>query len=76
VTRDGHRAREGRVDLMFALNVETYARDLQELASGGYLVYDSTWRGRRCSSATMSPSSACRWRNCATRTSRACAPAS
>jgi 2-oxoglutarate ferredoxin oxidoreductase subunit alpha len=43
VTRDGHRAREGRVDLMFALNVETYARDLQELASGGYLVYDSTW---------------------------------
>ena len=43
VTRDGHRAREGRIDLMVALNVETYARDLQELASGGYFVYDSTW---------------------------------
>src|ERR1700685_1595941 len=39
VTRDGHMARAGRVDLMFALNVETYARDLQELASGGDLVY-------------------------------------
>ncbi|HEY2417116.1 MAG TPA: 2-oxoacid:acceptor oxidoreductase subunit alpha [Steroidobacteraceae bacterium] len=43
VTRDGHRAREGRVDLMLALNSETYARDLQEVSSGGYLLYDSTW---------------------------------
>jgi 2-oxoglutarate/2-oxoacid ferredoxin oxidoreductase subunit alpha len=43
VTRDGHRAREGRVDLMLALNSETYGRDLQEVASGGYLLYDSTW---------------------------------
>ena len=43
VSRDGHRAREGRVDLMLALNVETYARDLQEVASGGYLLFDSTW---------------------------------
>ncbi len=43
VTRDGHRAREGRVDLMLALNSETYARDLQEVVSGGYFLYDSTW---------------------------------
>jgi 2-oxoglutarate ferredoxin oxidoreductase subunit alpha len=43
VTRDGHRAREGRVDLMLALNSETYARDLQEVSSGGYYLYDSTW---------------------------------
>ncbi len=43
VTRDGHRAREGRVDLMLALNSETYARDLQEVSSGGYFLYDSTW---------------------------------
>src|ERR1700677_4841987 len=43
VTRDGHRAREGRVDLMLALNSETYGRDLQEVASGGYILYDSTW---------------------------------
>ncbi|HEY6453613.1 MAG TPA: 2-oxoacid:acceptor oxidoreductase subunit alpha [Steroidobacteraceae bacterium] len=43
ITREGHRAREGRVDLMLALNPESYARDLQEVTSGGYFLYDSTW---------------------------------
>ncbi|MDE2294408.1 MAG: 2-oxoacid:acceptor oxidoreductase subunit alpha [Gammaproteobacteria bacterium] len=43
VTREGHRARSGRVDLMVALNPETYARDLKDVASGGFFVYDSTW---------------------------------
>ncbi len=43
VTRDGHRARSGAVDMMVALNSETYARDLQEVSSGGYFLYDSTW---------------------------------
>ncbi len=43
VTRDGYRARSGQVDIMVALNSETYARDLQEVVSGGYFIYDSTW---------------------------------
>jgi 2-oxoglutarate ferredoxin oxidoreductase subunit alpha len=43
VTGEGHRARSGQVDIMVALNVETYARDLQEVSSGGYFLYDSTW---------------------------------
>jgi 2-oxoglutarate ferredoxin oxidoreductase subunit alpha len=43
VTRDGHRARAGQVDIMVALNAETYAKDLQEVVSGGYFLYDSTW---------------------------------
>jgi 2-oxoglutarate ferredoxin oxidoreductase subunit alpha len=43
ITRDGHRARSGQVDIMVALNAETYARDLAEVASGGYFIYDSTW---------------------------------
>jgi 2-oxoglutarate ferredoxin oxidoreductase subunit alpha len=43
VTRDGHAARSGRVDLMVAMNAETYARDAQEVSAGGYLLYDSTW---------------------------------
>src|SRR5712671_5590055 len=43
VTRDGHVARSGRVDIMVAMNAETYARDVKEIAPGGYLVYDSTW---------------------------------
>jgi 2-oxoglutarate ferredoxin oxidoreductase subunit alpha len=43
VTKDGHAARSGKVDLMVAMNAETYARDLREVAPGGYLIYDSTW---------------------------------
>ena len=43
VTRDGYVARSGRVDIMVAMNAETYARDAKEVAPGGYLVYDSTW---------------------------------
>ena len=43
VSRDGYVARSGTVDLMVALNPETYARDVREVATGGYLLYDSTW---------------------------------
>ena len=43
VTRDGYRARAGHVDIMVALNAESYIRDLQDVASGGYFIYDSTW---------------------------------
>jgi 2-oxoglutarate/2-oxoacid ferredoxin oxidoreductase subunit alpha len=43
VTTDGYVARSGRVDIMVAMNAETYARDVKEVAPGGYLVFDSTW---------------------------------
>ncbi len=43
VSREGYVARSGRVDLMVAMNAETYARDIRELSPGGYLLYDSTW---------------------------------
>ncbi|HUA25308.1 MAG TPA: 2-oxoacid:acceptor oxidoreductase subunit alpha [Steroidobacteraceae bacterium] len=43
VSREGHLARSGTVDLMVAMNAETYSRDVKEVAPGGYLVYDSTW---------------------------------
>ncbi len=43
ITREGYVARSGRVDIMVAMNAETYARDLKEVAPGGYLIYDSTW---------------------------------
>jgi len=39
----GHLARSGRVDVMVAMNAETYKHDLEEVSPGGYLVYDSTW---------------------------------
>ena len=43
VTRQGYAARSGRVDIMVAMNAETYARDVKEVEPGGYLIYDSTW---------------------------------
>ncbi len=43
VTGDGWIARSGRVDLMVAMNAETYARDIAEVSPGGYLLYDSSW---------------------------------
>ena len=43
VSKHGYVARSGRVDIMVAMNAETYARDLKEVTPGGYLVFDSTW---------------------------------
>jgi len=43
LSRDGHISRSGNVDIMVAMNAETYGRDLAELSPGGVLLYDSTW---------------------------------
>jgi len=43
VSKDGYVARSGKVDIMVAMNAETYARDVRDVAAGGYLIYDSTW---------------------------------
>jgi 2-oxoglutarate ferredoxin oxidoreductase subunit alpha len=43
VSRDGYVARSGRIDIMVAMNAETYSRDVREVSPGGYLIYDSTW---------------------------------
>jgi len=43
VTGDGYHARSNRVDVMIAMNAQTYAKDMADVAPGGWLVYDSTW---------------------------------
>ncbi len=43
VTGDGFQARTDRIDLMVAMNAQTYAEDLAAVRSGGWLIYDSTW---------------------------------
>lgn len=43
VTGDGYQSRSDRVDIMVAMNAQTYARDLADVSSGGWLLYDSTW---------------------------------
>src|SRR3954462_13788483 len=42
VTEEGWRGRRGGVDLMVALNPETWDKDVTEIEPGGYLFYDST----------------------------------
>ena len=43
VTGDGYAGRDGETHFVIAMNPETYADDLAELAPGGVLLYDSTW---------------------------------
>ncbi len=43
VNKSGHVARALDYDLMVAMNAQTYARDVEEVRSGGYLLYDSSW---------------------------------
>ena len=42
VTEKGHLGRRGGVDLMVAMNPQTWNQDLKEIEPGGYLFYDST----------------------------------
>jgi len=42
-SKDGYLARGDAVDILVAMNVETYARDVNDVVPGGYLIYDSTW---------------------------------
>jgi len=46
-SRDGYNARVAHVDVMVAMNAQTYARDLAEVGEGGTLIYDSTWPRER-----------------------------
>jgi 2-oxoglutarate ferredoxin oxidoreductase subunit alpha len=42
VSEQGHLGRRGGVDLMVAMNPQTWDRDVAEIEPGGYLFYDST----------------------------------
>src|SRR5204863_8526188 len=42
VSEAGHIGRRGGVDLMVAMNPQTWTQDVAEIESGGYLFYDST----------------------------------
>src|SRR5690606_7583422 len=43
VNEKGRLARSGDVDVMVAMNAQTYLQDLHEVTPGGVLLYDSTW---------------------------------
>lgn len=39
----GYMSRSRHIDLMVAMNAQTYQQDLREVSPGGFLIYDSTW---------------------------------
>ncbi|MEQ1869084.1 MAG: 2-oxoacid:acceptor oxidoreductase subunit alpha [Vicinamibacterales bacterium] len=43
VSKDGYTARTQQFDLMLALNAQTYQKDVAEVRTNGWLLYDSTW---------------------------------
>jgi len=43
INHSGFVARAQEYDLMVAMNGQTYDRDIDEVRSGGYVLYDSTW---------------------------------
>jgi 2-oxoglutarate/2-oxoacid ferredoxin oxidoreductase subunit alpha len=43
VSKNGYTARPSEMDLVVALNPETYAKDVAAVRPGGYLLYDSSW---------------------------------
>lgn len=43
VNKSGHVARTPRFDLIVAMNPSTYAQDVSEVVSGGWILYDDSW---------------------------------
>ena len=43
VTGEGYLARSSKVDIMVAMNAQTYAEDLASVVTNGVLIYDSSW---------------------------------
>ncbi|MGK2927397.1 MAG: 2-oxoacid:acceptor oxidoreductase subunit alpha [Lysobacterales bacterium] len=43
----GYMSRSAGVDVMVAMNAQTYQKDLAEVSPGGFLIYDSTWPRER-----------------------------
>jgi 2-oxoglutarate ferredoxin oxidoreductase subunit alpha len=41
--KSGYTSRALNYDLMVAMNSQTYADDIKEVSSGGYVLYDSSW---------------------------------
>ena len=47
VNHKGYISRSGRVDVMVAMNAQTYQQDLEDVSPDGFLIYDSTWPRER-----------------------------
>ena len=43
VSGDGYQSRADRIDVIVAMNAQTYTQDMADVTPGGWLIYDSTW---------------------------------
>ena len=43
VTGDGYQSASNQLDIIIAMNAQTYQKDLLAVDAGGWLIYDSTW---------------------------------
>jgi len=43
VSKDGFQSRSSCIDIMIAMNSQTYSKDMNDIVSGGWFIYDSTW---------------------------------
>ena len=43
ISGDGYQSRANRVDIIVAMNAQTYSKDMADVTAGGWLIYDSTW---------------------------------
>ena len=44
VSERGYQGRREKIDIMIAMNPQSYSQDVEEINSGGYLLYDSSWK--------------------------------
>ena len=44
VSEKGYQGRRESVDIMVAMNPQSYNQDVQEINPGGYILYDSSWK--------------------------------
>ena len=44
VSEQGYLGSRGGVDIAVAMNPQSYAKDVEEISPGGFLLYDSTWK--------------------------------
>jgi|TARA_B110000438_G_scaffold298598_1_gene347139 2-oxoglutarate/2-oxoacid ferredoxin oxidoreductase subunit alpha len=44
VNEKGYLGRRDGIDISIAMNPQSYGQDIEELSSGGYLIYDSSWK--------------------------------
>ena len=44
VSERGYQGRREKVDIMIAMNPQSYNQDVEEINTGGYLLYDSSWK--------------------------------